>query len=383
MILHIDMDAFYASVEQLDNPDLRGKPVMVGGYSKRGVVTAASYEARRFGVHSAMPMFKAKKLCPQGIVVPGRMERYGEISKKIFSLLETLTPLVEPVSIDEAYVDLTGCERILGTEQEIALGIKQKIREEVDLSCSIGIAPVKFLAKIASDINKPDGLTIITPDRVPSFIESLPIRKVPGVGKVMLKTIAQLGIETLGDINKFPEKMIHKKFGKFGRRLISLSKGSDNSPVTPHLEPKSISTESTLSEDTNDLNLLRERLLKASEQVGRRLRKHRFKTKTISIKIKLSDFKQITRSVTIKEPTYSSKTIYHNALALLNRYRLPKKVRLIGVGASNLVDSKTPSQLSLFNKGEKIDENWEKVEKAVDDISSKFGKNAIKKATLF
>lgn len=383
MILHIDMDAFYASVEQLDNPDLRGKPVMVGGYSNRGVVTAASYEARKFGVHSAMPMFKAKKLCPQGIVVPGRMERYSEISKKVFSLLETLTPLVEPVSIDEAYVDLTGCERILGTPQEIALNIKQRIKEAVDLSCSIGIAPVKFLAKIASEINKPDGLTIITPDQVLSFIESLPIRKVPGVGKVMLKTIAQLGIKTLGDINKFPEKMIRKRFGKFGRRLISLSKGSDDSAVTPHLEPKSVSTESTLSEDTNDLNLLRRRLLKASEQVGRRLRKYRLKTKTISIKIKLSDFKQITRSVTIKESTGSSKTIYHNASALLDEYRLPKKVRLIGVGASNLVDSKMPSQLGLFNSGEKKDENWEKVEKAIDDISSKFGKNTIKKATLF
>lgn len=382
MILHIDMDAFYASVEQLDNPDLRGKPVMVGGFSNRGVVTAASYEARKFGVHSAMPMFKAKKLCPQGIVVSGRMERYREVSKKIFSLLETLTPLVEPVSIDEAYVDLTGCKRILGTEQEIALGIKQRIREAVDLSCSIGIAPVKFLAKIASDINKPDGLTIITPDQVPSFIESLPIRKVPGVGKVMLKTIAQLGIETLGDINKFPEKMISKRFGKFGRRLISLSKGSDDSAVTPHLEPKSISTESTLSEDTSDLNLLRRHLLKAADEVGRRLRKHRLKTKTVSIKIKLSDFKQITRSVTITEPTHSSKTIYQSALALLSRYRLPKKVRLIGVGASNLVDSKTPSQPGLFHQGEKTVDNWEKVEKAVDDISSKFGKDAIKKATL-
>ena len=383
MILHIDMDAFYASVEQLDNPDLRGKPVMVGGYSNRGVVTAASYEARKFGVHSAMPMFKAKKLCPQGIVIPGRMERYSEISKKVFSLLETLAPLVEPVSIDEAYIDITGCDRILGTLQEIALNIKQRIKETVDLSCSIGIAPVKFLAKIASDINKPDGLTIITPDQVLNFIESLPIRKVPGVGKVVLKTIEQMGIKTLGDINKFPEKIILKRFGKFGRRLISLSKGSDDSPVTPHLEPKSVSTESTLSEDTNDLNLLHRRLLKSSEQVGRRLRKHGLKTKTISIKIKLSDFKQITRSVTIKEPTCSSKTIYHNSIELLNKYRPPKKVRLIGVGASNLVDSETPSQLGLFNGVEKIDENWEKVEKTVDNISSKFGKDMIKKATLF
>jgi DNA polymerase-4 len=202
MILHIDMDAFYASVEQLDNPRLKNKCVIVGGTSNRGVVSAASYEARRFGIHSAMPIYQAKQKCPHGIFVPPRMSRYKAVSKKVMALLRDFSPLVEPVSIDEAYMDITGCQRLFGEPQETAGEIKRQIKETVQLTCSIGVAPNKFLAKIASDLEKPDGLTLILPDRVAEFIDSLPIKKVPGVGKKMYRQLELLRIRTLGDVQR-------------------------------------------------------------------------------------------------------------------------------------------------------------------------------------
>ncbi|MBW2517711.1 MAG: DNA polymerase IV, partial [Deltaproteobacteria bacterium] len=285
MILHIDMDAFYASVEQLDDPRLKNKCVIVGGTSNRGVVSAASYEARQFGIHSAMPIYQAKQKCPHGIFVPPRMGRYKEVSKRVMALLRDFSPLVEPVSIDEAYLDITGCQRLFGEPQEIAWEIKRKIKETVHLTCSVGVAPNKFLAKIASDMQKPDGLTLILPDRVATFINALPVKKVPGVGKKLLHQLELLGIRTLGDVQRLPEKSLVKHLGKFGKRLRALSSGSDDSLVTPHAPHKSISSERTLAADTRDAKLLKRYLLSQSGEVARQLRQAGLRAKTITIKI--------------------------------------------------------------------------------------------------
>ncbi len=382
MILHIDMDAFYASVEQLDDPRLKNKCVIVGGTSNRGVVSAASYEARQFGVRSAMPIYQAKQRCPHGIIVPPRMHRYQEVSKKIMAVLRDFSPLVEPVSIDEAYVDITGCQRLFGEPQEIALEIKRKIKETVNLSCSVGVAPNKFLAKIASEMQKPDGLKLIMPDQVPQFIDSLPIKKVPGVGKKMVLRLELLGIRTLGDVQRLPEKSILKHLGKFGQRLRTLSSGADDSPVTPHAPHKSASSERTLAADTSDIKLLKRYLLSQSEEVAQQLRKMGVRAKTITLKIKDADFKTVTRRTTIAIPTQSSKTIYNCAAQLIDEFKMTKKVRLIGVGTSGFSPTIASVQMGLFDHKEESGDNWEKVDEAMDSISQKFGKDVIGRATL-
>ncbi len=382
MILHIDMDAFYASVEQLDNPDLQGKCIIVGGDSRRGVVSAASYEARRHGIRSAMPIFKAKQKCPHGIFVPPRMARYKEISVIIMSLLREFTPLVEPVSIDEAYMDISGCERLFGDPDKIGLEIKKRIKKTVHLSCSVGIAPNKFLAKIASDMDKPDGLTIVTADDAMAFVESLPIRKVPGVGQNAHKQLMQIGIHTLGDVKNDSQQILIKRLGKFGQRLLELAFCQDESPVVPDSQPKSISRELTLTENANDRKLLCRYLLNHAERIAKDLRRHGVRAKTVSIKIKHADFKQATRSVTLATPTQSTKTIYAEAVKLLDAYRLKTKIRLIGVGTSSLVPAATPRQASLFENPVTDGINWEQVDKAVDSIQQRFGREVIKRASL-
>jgi DNA polymerase IV len=382
MILHIDMDAFYASVEQLDDPRLKKKCVIVGGTSNRGVVSAASYEARQFGVHSAMPIYQAKQKCPHGIFVPPRMGRYKEVSKKVMALLKDFSPLVEPVSIDEAYMDITGCRRLFGEPQEIAWGVKRKIKAAVNLTCSVGVAPNKFLAKIASDMEKPDGLTLILPDKVPEFIDSLPVKKVPGVGKKMFRQLELLGIRTLGDVQQLPEKSLLKHLGKFGKRLRTLSSGSDPSPVTPQAPHKSISSERTLAADTRDVNLLKRYLLSQSGEVSKQLRKTGVHAKTITLKIKDADFKTVTRRTTIAIPTQSSKTIYKHAAQLMDDYKITKKIRLIGVGTSGFSSVSASVQMGLFDTYAETGDDWEKIDNALDSISKKFGKDVVGRATL-
>lgn len=376
------MDAYFASVEQLDDPGLKGKCVIVGGLSKRGVVSAASYEARKFGVHSATPMFQARQKCPQGIFVRPRMKRYQELSEKIMDLLRDFSPLVEQVSVDEAYVDITGCERLHGSPEEIAVSIKKQIMDKVNLTCSVGIAPNKFLAKIASDMDKPDGLTIIMPDKAQQFIETLPVRKVPGVGKTTGTQLEQMDIKTLGDVNKYPEEILLNRLGKYGQRLIDISNCIDDSPVTTKREHKSVSSEETLAEDTDDKSLLGSYILEQSEDVGRQLRELGKRARTITLKIKHADFKQVTRSVTVATPTQSSEIIYQEALRLLEAYRINKKVRLIGVGTSGFVPGTIPIQMDLFGDTKKRIPGWEKVDRTVDSITKKFGKDVIGKATL-
>ncbi|MDA8402994.1 MAG: DNA polymerase IV [Desulfobacteraceae bacterium] len=382
MIIHIDMDAFFASVEQLDNPELAGKCVIVGGGISRGVVAASSYEARKFGVYSAMPIFQARRKCPQGIFVPPRRHRYQEVSKIIMSLLESFSPLVEPVSIDEAFVDITGCEKIHGEPLEIGWKIKQKVREAVGLTCSVGIAPLKFLAKIASDMDKPDGLTIIPPEEVAVFVAALPVRKVPGVGANTEKNLERMGIKTLGDVGAYSEKQLLDRLGKFGQRIFELANGIDRSAVKIDRPVKSASCEETLAMDTRDKALLKRHLLEQSEDVGRQLRRHGLKAKTVTLKIKHSDFIQKTRQTTLPRHTFSSEKIYQASVALLDAYKLDKPVRLIGVGASDLSARDRPFQMHLFGQPDKSTDKWEKIDTTVDAIAAKFGKGAIKKAGL-
>ena len=382
MIIHVDMDAFYASVEQLDNPDLKGQCVMVGGTTNRGVVSAASYEARKFGVHSAMPIFQAKKKCPHGVFVPPRMSRYKAVSQRIMTILKGYSPLVEMVSIDEAYIDIAGCTGILGSPREIALTIKKKILTETCLSCSVGVAPVRFLAKIASDLEKPDGLTMIHPEEVNGFIDALAIQKVPGVGKKSAEQLNRIGIRFLGDIKQYPREMLTRRLGKFGYRLIDLSNGIDRTPVSPESEHKSVSSELTLAKNTLDTHYLKQTLLQQSERVSRELRKMGVKAKVITLKLKHDDFKQVTRRMTIQSPTQSTDTIYKEAVRLLDQYSLTRKVRLVGVGASGFVSVAEPVQMDIFDKTPAGNKNWEKVDKTLDHIGKKFGKNVVHRASL-
>ncbi len=382
MILHIDMDAFYASVEELDNPALKGRCVIVGGQSERGVVSAANYEARKFGVHSAMPIFQARKSCPGAVFLPPRMARYGELSELIMSILREFSPLVEPISIDEAYMDISGCERLFGGVGEMARRIKRRIREEVGLSCSIGAAPNKFLAKIASDMDKPDGLTIIAPEAMDSFIQSLSIHKVPGVGKSTGERLRSMGISTLGDVRRYPEDLLVKRLGRFGNRLTQFARGIDQSAVTPDSETKSVSAEETLPSDTGDKEFLKRYLMGQAERIARELRSLGVRGRTISIKIKESDFRQVTRSISIREATQSSDVIIREAVRLLDGYPISKKIRLIGVSVSHLTSAAEPVQTDIFEQTDVRNSHRRRLDEAIDTITERFGTDAIGRASL-
>lgn len=382
MILHIDMDAFYAAVEQLDDPSLRGRCVIVGGLSGRGVVATASYEARRFGVHSAMPIFEARRRCPQAVFIKPRRERYQAVSRRIMAILQRFTPLVEPVSIDEAYLDVTGCERIGGPPAQIARRIKTSILEETALTCSVGGAPVKFLAKIASEMQKPDGLTLIMAADVAGVIERLAIERVPGVGPAALARLAPLGVKTLADAGRLGEAALARRLGKFGLRLAALSRGEDPSPVAVHGETKSVSAEVTLPRDTTDCSAIRRILLEQAAEVAHQLRRQGLRARTVVLKLKHDDFRQVTRSRTLEAPTQSAHTLFGAAAALLDAYRLPRAVRLVGVGAANLVPTSRPVQQTLFDAvgGRRADAAWEKVERVLDAIEARFGPRAVHRA---
>jgi DNA polymerase-4 len=382
MILHVDMDAFYASVEQLDNPWLKGRCVIVGGTGGRGVVSAASYEARAFGVRSAMPIFQARPLCPQGVFIHPRMDRYQEVSGEVMAVLQEFSPLVEQVSIDEAFMDLSGTERLHGPPDEVGRILKKRILEAVHLTCSVGVAPNRFLAKIASDFRKPDGLTVIHPDQVADFIDRLPIGKVPGVGPKTQPKVAEFGIRFLGDIRKFPEATLESIFGSYGRRLLDLSRGIDPTPITPDSPAKSVSSECTLEEDTREKTALTRCLLEQAEEVAAGLRKEGVKARTVVLKIKHADFKLCTRRTTFASPTQSSKELYRHALRLLEEYRITQKIRLIGLGATGFVPADAPRQQELFAGEKRSRDGWEKMDRTVETIKSKFGDKVIQRATL-
>ncbi|MDD3312997.1 DNA polymerase IV [Pseudodesulfovibrio sp.] len=379
-ILHIDMDAFFASVEQLDNPELRGKPVVVGGTSDRSVVSAASYEVRRFGVHSAMSIVKARKLCPDLVIVPGRMGRYKEVSRRVMAVLGEFSPLVEQASVDEAYLDGTGLERLFGPVEELGRRIKTRVREETGLTCSVGAAPVRFLAKIASDLDKPDGLAIIRPGAVADFLRTLPVGKVPGVGKKLVETLTRMGVRTCGDILKRDRAFWETRLGKYGGVLHDRARGLDPNPVEPGGEAKSSSAENTFSEDTSDRAELIRWLLAQSERVGADLRAHGYRGRTVTLKVKYADFTQITRSRSLPARTDNTALIFETARELLAELELRRAVRLIGVGVSNF--EPRARQVTLFEEAPRSGEATSELDRAVDRVRERFGSGAVTRMDL-
>jgi len=381
-IIHFDMDAFYPSVEILDNPALRGKPVIVGGGKERGVVSSASYEARRFGVHSAQPVAKAKRLCPDGVFLPVRMSRYQEISKQVFEIFCRFTPLVEPLSIDEAFLDVTGSIRLFGQPEDIAKQIKQIVLTETGLTVSAGVAPSKFVAKIASDIDKPDGLTVVHPDGVRDFLDPLPVKKMWGVGKVTQLSLSHLNIHTFRELRQTPVKVLEKKIGKHGVKIHLLAMGIDERDVIPEHDVKSIGHEQTFSQDIISLNPAQKELLALSNKVARRMRHKGLKGKTITLKVKYFDFVQITRSATLPKSIDDGFELYSVACRLLKKTEITKKpIRLLGISLSQLSFSGIGTQLSLFDQ-DPSSQKRQRLNIVLDSLYEKFGDKSVVPGTL-
>ena len=381
MILHVDMDAFYASVEERDNPRLVGRPVIVGGTpEQRGVVAAANYEARRFGVHSAMASTTARRLCPQAIVLPPRMKHYAEVSRQIRAIFDRYTPLVEPLSLDEAFLDVTGSEHLFGSAETIGHRIKEEIRNEVRLVASVGVAPNKFLAKIASDLQKPDGFVVVRPDAVQQFLDPLPVGRIWGVGRVTGETFSRLGIETIGQLRTLSEPALEQLAGRTGTRLRNLAHGIDDRKVIPDREAKTISHETTFSVDIAEPESLRAWLLELTEQVARRLRRHQLSGRTVQIKVRSADFQTITRARTLAQPTNVTHELWQAADELLSRRVLAAclPVRLLGVGASGL-QAQGKSQQQLFDNEDH--RKYGRLDAVADDIQDRFGGDALRRAT--
>ena len=363
-IIHVDMDAFFASVEELDNPAIRGKAVVVcGGLTGRGVVSSAAYEARNFGVRSAMPVFRARKLCPHGIFLEGRMGRYMEVSLQLMRILKDFTPLVEPVSVDEAFLDVTEVAGPLPPKdfagaEEVGRQIKERIKEETGLTASVGVATNKFLAKVASGMRKPDGFMVITEEEKERVLKDLPVSEIIGVGRVMEKTLQEMGIHTIGQMWPVSLAELVERFGKFGRSLYYLSRGIDDTPVVTEWEPKSVGRSSTFERDIKDLRVIRRQLYDLTEDVVRQLKEMDLRAKTITIKVRYSNFQTITRSITIVTPADLLSTIWHNAdILLMERVELKERaVRLVGVSLSNLVQAPAVEQLHLFEEGAGLEE---------------------------
>lgn len=379
MILHIDMDAFYASVEERERPELKGRPVIVGGSPKgRGVVAAANYKAREFGVHSAMPASKAVRLCPEAVFLPSRIDFYAAVSEQIQKIFHDYTPLVEPLSLDEAFLDVTASEKRFGGAEAIGKTIKRRIKEEIRLTASVGIAPNKFVAKVASDLGKPDGFVVVQPGGVQAFLDPLPVSRLWGVGKVTGRLLEQKGLRTIEQLRQQPSGMLHDLLGKWGDHLWELAQGRDDRVVVPDREAKSISHETTFEIDHHEIGPLRSCVVELAEQVARRLRRHGLSARTVEIKIRFADFKTITRSQTLAKATDTTRDLVVTAVELL-KTNLPKKhrgVRLIGMGVSHLMSGE-PAQGELF-----LDEATQKqrrIDAASDLIAAKYGDSALRR----
>ncbi len=369
-IIHVDMDAFFAQIEQRDNPAYKNKPLIVGGPLNRGVISTASYEARKYGLHSGMPLSRAKRLCPDGIYVPVDMEKYIQESRKIKKIFSDFTPLTESVGCDEAFLDVTGCENLFGSALEIAKKIKGRVYEETNLTSSAGIAPNKFLAKLASSINKPNGLTCLDDtEEVLAKVQLLPISYIWGVGRVTEEELTRMGIKTIGDLADMPFALIRKKFGENGEIIHKMANGIDSRPVTASTEPKSVGRETTYEIDTDNLGIVKATLLSLSQRVSKNLMDIGYKAKTVTLKIRYSDFKTVSARVTLKEHISSSFGIYRACVSLVDRFDIvKKKVRLVGISTSNLL-SEAENECSLFKEENK----QENLSKAMYEISKKFG----------
>ncbi len=383
-ILHVDMDAFYASVEVREQPGLAGRPVIVGGSPRgRGVVSAANYEARRFGVHSAMPMARAVRLCPEAVCLPVRMELYATVSQQIREIFNRYTPLVEPLSLDEAFLDVTASTRLFGSATAIARAIKDAIRQELSLVASVGIAPNKFIAKIASDLDKPDGFVEVKPADPQAFLDPLPVSRVWGVGKATGKELDRLGITRIAQLRQLPEVVLQDRFGKFGSHLWRLANGIDDRPVVSDSEAKSISNESTFDHDIGNRDTLRAWLMELTEQVCWRLRQHELYGRTVQVKLRFADFSTITRSHTLPEATRQTKQIWQAVMALFDKAMQTESrpLRLVGVGVSGLSDEVHRPQTQTDPFEQPYDSRQTQLDEVTDAIKSRFGSGGIRRGT--
>ena len=377
-ILHVDLDAFFAAVEQRDHPELRGKPVIVGGGgpNDRGVVSTASYEARAFGVHSAMSLREAGRRCPNGIFLPVDGAKYSAASKDVMAVLRRFTPLVEPISIDEAFLDVTGSRILFGDGEVIGRRIKDEVRSAVGLTISVGVAQTKLVAKIASDLRKPDGLVVVEPGTEAAFLAPLEIRRLWGVGEKSAAMLREYGVRTIGDLAALPEDLLVRRFGKYGGSLAHRARGHDDDPVGGRDPAKSIGHEHTFDVDTSDREVIERTLLGMSEGVAGRLRDGGVRASTITVKIRDSTFRTITRQRTLPEPTDLTEPIFRTAVELARPEVRGLRIRLLGVTASGLGERE---QLSLFGAD---DPRRRKVTEAADEVRHRFGERAITRARL-
>ena len=379
-IIHLDLDAFFASVEQLDDPGLRGRPVIVGGTSGRGVVCAASYEARRFGVRSAMPTAEARRRCPDGVFLSPRFDRYSELSRAVFGIYRRYTPQVEPLSLDEAFLDVTASRALHGEPEAIAAAVKREVRGGTGLTVSAGVADCKMAAKIASDLGKPDGLVVVPPGTTATFLAPLPIGRLWGVGRVTEQALRALGVATVGDLARFPEQVLAEKFGSQGAHMRALARGDDPRPVVPDEEARSVGAEDTFERDLSGQEALLPQLLDQCVRVARRLREAGLRGRTVTLKIKYADFEQITRRATLDAATDDWAEIYRAIREDLSRADLSRAVRLTGVGVSGF-DEDT-AQLGLFGAAQPPGGKRAALNAAIDLLADRYGEGAVKPATL-
>lgn len=379
-IAHIDCDAFYASIEKRDKPELNSKPLIIGGRN-RGVVSTCCYIARTYGVKSAMPMFQAIKLCPNATILPPNMEKYISVSKEIRVLFEELTPVVEPISIDEAFLDLNGTKNLHKmSAAKILMKTAKKINDEIGITVSIGLSYNKFLAKLASDLDKPHGFSIIGKEEAKSFLATQPINKIWGVGKVLNNKMNRAGITQIGQLQRMDLKKLVKDYGVIGERLYYFSRGEDARNVTEHRKTKNISNETTLEKDISGYHELKKILWNLCEKLSSRLKQQKASAKTITLKLKTSNFRTISRSVTLDQPTQMAQKIYEHGSFLLKPECNGLEYRLIGIGVSNFFDNQHSDLPSLIDEGQ---ERKIKTEKAIDKIREKFGTNIINKGRKF
>jgi len=377
-ILHVDMDAFYAAVEILDDPSLRGKPIIVGAPDSRSVVSSASYEARRFGVRSAMPVSQALRLCPTAIVVPPHFDRYVETSREVMAIFRDITPLVEPLSIDEAFLDVSGARRLWGSPATIARMLRDRVREDTGLTASVGVAATKHVAKMASTLSKPDGLLVVPEPGTAAFLAPRPVRALWGVGPRSAEALESRGIRTVADILDTPRSVLDHALGvAMGERVWHLARGIDAREVDTSRIEKSVGHEETFHEDVADAGVLRAELRRLADRVGARLRAHGWEAATVAVKLRFSDFATIGRSQTLPEPTDVGQRIGDAAQALLAQVDLRAPVRLIGVRAERLAPAGA-SGVALWDD----DAEWRRIEGALDDASARFGSGAVTRAAL-
>jgi DNA polymerase IV len=380
-VLHVDMDAFYASVSLLTRPELAGTPVIVGGGGTRGVVLSATYEARRYGVHSAMPITRARRMCPQAVVVEPDHAAYARVSAGVMEIFRGVTPLVEPLSLDEAFLDVAGAVRRLGSAAGIGELVRARVHDEQGITCSVGVATTKFVAKLASTRAKPDGLLVVPRDHVIEFLHPLPVGALWGVGQKTEEQLTRLGLRTVGDLARIPVATLERALGPAaGRHLSELSWGRDPRSVEAHEPDKSIGAEETFGTDVDDPDVVRRELLRLSERVGARMRGQAYKGRTVSIKVRFADFTTITRSRTLRDPTDVTRDVYATALSLYEALGLDRaRLRLVGVRVEGLVDAAQAEEQLVLGAPER---GWRDADAAVDRAARRFGRGAVRPAAL-